>query len=166
MGSFPAHIPFPKRPLPTSHLLSGIILCPFHHCQVIIPYLSHLSQETILALPTFRKDHPIPSSPSHHSHLSLGRLSILLSSSSCRWSFSCSFWSRSSTSRSRAAVSTGLAPPKMEAARLDWAAGAAEVSSSLGALRGFRLSFGLWVGPGNKLGDPSGHRSHLELYWD
>lgn len=102
----------------------------------------------------FKPEAPTPT------HLSRGRLSILLSSSSCRCSFSCSFCSRSSTSRSRAAVSTGLAPPKMEAARLDCAAGATAASSSLGALRGFRFSFGLCVGPAwSKSRRASAHRT-------
>lgn len=160
VGIIPSPSPLSQETIPyPSHLLGGIILCPPHHYQAIIPYPSHLSQETIPS-PSHLSQGIIPIPlpfPKHHSHLSRGRLSILLSSSSCRWSFSCSFWRRSSTSRSRAAVSTGLAPPKMEAARLDWAAGAPEVSSSLGALRGFRLSFGLWVGPGKEPGDPSGH---------
>lgn len=43
-------------------------------------------------------------------------------------------------------MSTGFAPPKMEAARLDWEV-LAEESSSLGVLRGFRFSLGLWGGP-------------------
>lgn len=43
-------------------------------------------------------------------------------------------------------MSTGFAPPKIEAARLDWEV-LAEESSSLGVLRGFRFSLGLWGGP-------------------
>lgn len=127
--------------------------CPRGHAAAWTPPRCRAGTGQVLS-PTARccqaARRPCPSLPPAPAHLSRGRLSILLSSSSWRCSFSCSFCSRSSTSRSLAAVSTGLAPPKMEAARLDWGAGAAEVSSSLGALRGFRFSFGLWVGPGKE----------------
>lgn len=82
-------------------------------------------------------------------HLSLGLRSgpLPLSSSSCLCSLSCSFFSRSSTSRSLEAVSTGLAPPKIEADRLEAVEGAPLWSSSFGTLRGFRFNLGLWGGP-------------------
>lgn len=78
-------------------------------------------------------------------YLSLGLRSgpLPLSSSSCLCSLSCSFFSLSSTSRSLDAVSTGLAPPKMEADRLEVAEGALLWFSSFGTLRGFRFNLGL-----------------------
>lgn len=78
--------------------------------------------------------------------LSLGLRSGILSSS-CRCSFSCSLFSLSSTSLSLAAVSTGLAPPKMEAALSEGADGALLCSTSLGRLRGFRINLGLSTAP-------------------
>lgn len=82
-------------------------------------------------------------------YLSLGLRSgpLPLSSSSCLCNLSCSFFSLSSTSRSLAAVSTGLAPPKMEADRLEVVEWVLVWSSSFGTLRGFRFNLGLWGGP-------------------
>lgn len=67
-------------------------------------------------------------------HLSWGCHSSFCSSSWC-CDFSCSFSSCPSTSCSLTAESTGLAPPKTEAAWLDWEV-PAEVSSSLEVLGG------------------------------